>query len=889
MTTLTAATPNMGGGMAMGGRPRMPAGPTGGGPSLAGADIVRIIRQRLVMILLVWLLFIAATVAGTVAWIKYRPSYRATAFLFVESVDPINLMDPFRSEKMTEEEQERAVMNQVLFLKSPAVLDEALKDSTLQGTLWYAEASAEADKGKTTLVDLLDERISAEPRRQSSYFTVSASWKIPTEVPTLVNTVVDKYLFKSEELQLKEVRSINDQLIKEKDATQRDFDAKNTDLQLFRSTWGVVGSGTEPNEQLMTLESVVTELELDALGKLSIWEQLQNFTPEEMPLSAELQYLLANDPKLAAYERDFQNIEDSLRQALQKYGAKHRIVEQLEGQRDIIRQRYDEETAIKTVQFNTQQLNQAQMSYLRSQEMLTKAKEQLDRAKMEQRDKDVKVAEYVRKLEDRDALRMRLESLIARQDQVAMIIRLPKQIRIESVSPAQPPKKISMPRWELCIPAGTFLGLIASVGLALLIDVMDKSVRTPRDIARQASIPVLGTIPTSMDDEIEIERVETASIDAPHSIIAEAFRQLRANLFFSAPAEQQGVLMVSSPSGGNGKTTVATNLAISIALSGRRVLLIDANFRRPALPRIFPQIRPEGLSNILIGQSRLSDLVTGTAVPGLDVLGSGPTPPNPAELLGSSYLRDLVVDARSRYDQVIFDGPPVLLVSDAMVLAGAVDGVLLVCQYRTTSRGALQRARSQLDAINSRIFGAVLNMVETRAGGYFRKHYREFYEYHEREDGEPMETPRRLEPGDTPPPGGGAGAAVAVAAAQIAEDRHEPEPESDGDDVVDLASIRSDDDIAAQIEAVGDVRLDDRLSLGDDLDQIEIESKTRPTGDVPDATAEEEIAGLGENVELDPDYGLDDGLSLDNEFEQQDGDDNLGWTNGDDDPDRPNK
>jgi len=873
--------------MAVGGRPRFAAGPGGGGggPSLAGADILRIVRQRLVMILLVWLLTIAATIAGTVAWIKYAPSYRSMAYLRVESIDPVDPMQPFLNKKMTEEEQERAVMDQAVFLKSPAVLEEALKDSALQATLWYAEASAEADKGRTTLIDLLDERIAAVPMRQSSYFTVSASWKIPTEVPTLVNTVVAKYLFKTEEIQLREIRSINDQLKKEWDTLSEEFNGKNTTIQDFRASWAAVGTGTEPNEQLMTLESVVTELELDVLGKLSLWEQLQNFTPEKMPLSSELQYLLANDPKLATYERELQALEDSLNQALQQYGEKHRAVMQLENQRQVVKQRLDEETAVKTVSLNQQQITQAQMAYLRAQEMLTKAKDQLDRAKADQRDKDVKVAEYMRHLEERDFLRQRLVNLTERRDTVAMMLRQKRQVRIDAVSNAQPPKKISMPRWELCIPAGTILGLLFSVGLALLIDVMDKSVRTPRDIARQASIPVLGTIPTSLDDEIEIERVETASIDAPHSIVAEAFRQLRANLFFSAPAEQQGVLMVSSPSGGNGKTTVATNLAISIALSGRRVLLIDANFRRPALPRIFPQIRPEGLSNILIGQSRLSDLVTGTAVPGLDVLGSGPTPPNPAELLGSSYLRDLVVDARSRYDQVIFDGPPVLLVSDAMVLAGAVDGVLLVCQYRSTSRGALQRARAQLDAINSRVFGAVLNMVETRAGGYFRKHYREFYEYHEREDGEPVESPRRLEPGAGVAAAAATGAAVA--AAQITDEKREPEPEADADAVVDMASIRSDDDIAAQIEAVGDVRLDDRLALGDDLDQIEIESQTRPTDEIDGGIADQEIAGLGENVELDPDYGLDDGLSLDNEFDQPDGTDNLGWTNDEDDPNNP--
>src|SRR5437762_3558284 len=127
MTTLTAATPSMGGGMAMGGRPRINVPGAGGGPSLGGADILRIIRQRLVMIILVWIVLIGATVAGTYFWAKYWPSYKTATYLRVESVEPVNYSDPLRGDKMTEEEQSRAVMNQTVFLKSPTVLSEALK------------------------------------------------------------------------------------------------------------------------------------------------------------------------------------------------------------------------------------------------------------------------------------------------------------------------------------------------------------------------------------------------------------------------------------------------------------------------------------------------------------------------------------------------------------------------------------------------------------------------------------------------------------------------------------------------------------------------------------------------------------------------------------------
>jgi len=439
-------------------------------------------------------------------------------------------------------------------------------------------------------------------------------------------------------------------------------------------------------------------------------------------------------------------------------------------------------------------------------------------------------------------LRFQYENLVEQKNLLNRTLNWEQTVQIQVQSAAVQPLRISSPVLELWIPAGSLLALAISVGIALLIELTDKSVRTPRDMIR-SQLPVLGTIPTTDDDEVEIDRVETACLDAPHSIVSEAFRNLRANLFFSAPAEQQGVILVTSPSGGNGKTTIATNLAISIALSGRRVLLVDANFRRAALPQIFPGMKSDGLSNILIGQGFLKDYVTETRVPGLDVLGAGPIPPNPAELLGSSYLRDVVVDARSRYDQVIFDGPPVLLVSDAMVLAGAVDGCLLVCQYRETSRGALQRTQTNLEAINARIFGAVLNAVQTRAGGYFRKIYRDYYEYQEADEDQGA-TPRpqldaaqaaaEKDPAEDPPKSPPGGTAVAALDADAAGTEDSPSSPADigavddldiaktpdlgeaGGSTSDLAAADLDSDLT-DLDS-DDFKIDDEFDLGDDLD-----------------------------------------------------------------------
>jgi polysaccharide biosynthesis transport protein len=711
-------------------------------------------------------------------------------------------MEPIKPQEVREEEVARLLQDQALYVKSPEVLGGAIQDPEVRNTVWFREAEEEQAEGKGDLIDLLGDILTSEPVRDSNFVGVSVTWKVPDEVPTLVNTVVAKYVDNVDKLQRDTIRRTEEQLSKELNTAKSILDQKNADIQSFREDFDVLGvSQRETEEKILTLTALVTELQVDMYGKKAIYDALSNATPDSMPITAELQNLLNADPFIAQLENRLQAAEEDLKGAQSRFGPNHRVSKSAQSARDSAADRVLEERARKVVEYQRDQIEQAKRNYLESQEQLVTLKDTLVEARSEQRDKDAKQARYLRMQDEIEQYKTQYVQLQEKKHLVELTRRQDKSVQIEARSWAKLPKRRSSPKWEIWVPIGCVLGLAISVGLAMLLEMADKSVRTPRDVLRH-SIAVLGTIPSTEDDEIEIARVESASLDAPHSIVAEAFRNLRANLFFSAPAEQQGVLLVSSPSGGNGKTTVATNLAISIALSGRRVLLIDANFRRACLPRIFQGMRDEGLSNLLIGQAHLDDVVTATSVPGLDVLSSGPVPPNPAELLGSTLLRDLIVDARARYDQVIFDGPPVLLVSDAIVLAGAVDGVLLVCQYRTTSRGALQRTQAQLDAMNARIFGAVLNKIESRAGGYFRKAYREFYEYHEPSEEGGGQTPQLKSDAE----GGqldadAASAAVAATAAEGGTDSGAT-PELEADLLPSIAEIEPDEEPLPTVETI---------------------------------------------------------------------------------------
>jgi len=818
MTTLTAATPTAGATLAPPAPVRAPGPAQGMG--ISGADVFRIIRQRLVLILFLWGMFIAATIGFTFYQKAYNPKYTAQAYIQVRSVRPPDPTNPLEVEKTQVQEVEQILNDQALIVESTPVLQAALQDAQVKNTLWYQEASQRKNE---QLVDLLNDILTASPVRDSNFLSVTIQWKKPEEAAEIVNAVVEQYMTRISQLQRDQIRDQEQQLQNDLQQVKRRLDQQRLDMETFRATGQVFGEEGRVSENLLTLQALVTELEVELLGRQAQYEALRDASQADLPINADLQAILQSDPAIFQLEQRLQVTDEGLRQLKSRFGPNHRAVRDQLAARDAAATALAEEQAVKILQYRNQQLEQARRAEFEAQQQLIALREKLLLAQAAQKDRDKKYAQYLSMEEEAEFLKLQHESLSQQKEMLSMLLRRQKTVQVDVTQHAIPPQRLTSPKPLIWIPFGVLAGLGASIGFAVLLELTDKSVRTPRDVMRQ-QLPVLGTILTSDDDEIEIDRVETACIDAPHSVVAESFRNLRANLFFSAPAEQQGVLLVTSPSGGNGKTTVSVNLGISIALSGRRVLLVDANFRRSSLPRLFNGMREEGLSNILIGQSRLADLVTTTEVPGLDVLSAGPIPPNPAELLGSSYLRDLIVEARGQYDQVIFDGPPVLLVSDAMVLAGAVDGVLLICQYRETSRGALQRTQTQLHAMSARIFGAVLNMVETRAGGYFRQAYREFYEYQEQDEDEDVAPRKRLDVGE-----------MAVAEATAGGVMLSGSGSSSADDTA--------DDAGSALDEVAGLRIEPDLDLEGELD---IERSLGVESDV--GAADDDAADLGEET-----------------------------------------
>ena len=227
-------------------------------------------------------------------------------------------------------------------------------------------------------------------------------------------------------------------------------------------------------------------------------------------------------------------------------------------------------------------------------------------------------------------------------------------------------------------------------------------------------------------------RVSLVVWEAPTSGFAEAFRQIRANLQFATAAHPGGLLVVSSAEPGEGKSTILANLAVALAQSGKRVVLVDADLRRPTLHRLLKvEQREPGLSNLLADMDvDFGDVIQRTGVEGVDIIASGPSPPNPAELLGSPRMGQTFDYLRGEYDSVLVDSPPVLAVADASILAAQVDGVLFVLDGSHTRSSSLQAAVDTIRKAEVNITGVIMNKLKRPGLGYGYRYPYYYYYYH---------------------------------------------------------------------------------------------------------------------------------------------------------------
>ena len=318
---------------------------------------------------------------------------------------------------------------------------------------------------------------------------------------------------------------------------------------------------------------------------------------------------------------------------------------------------------------------------------------------------------------------------------------IPRTSMVQITDSAEPGKAPVKPNKTVNIVLGLVFGIIMGLGLAFFIEYLDTSVKTIDDVERTFQAPVLGVIPQNIGYLFE---------EGTESKHAEAYRVLRTNLLFSRKDEKLNTIVVVSAGAGEGKSTTTINLATVFAQAGNRVLVVDSDLRRPTLHKLFKVANNLGLTNYLLKQNTLAEIVQTTPVPGLDFMASGKLPNSSMGILGSAQMKEMISELKQRYDFILFDSPPILGVSDASILASEVDLVMQVIQYRRYPQPMTIRAKQMIEKVGGNLVGIVLNninMSQDEGYYYYSGYYHDYY-YSRNPDEQEAETKAAPAAGD---------------------------------------------------------------------------------------------------------------------------------------------
>ena len=344
--------------------------------------------------------------------------------------------------------------------------------------------------------------------------------------------------------------------------------------------------------------------------------------------------------------------------------------------------------------------------------------------------------DYSSALSELESLDRRLETANMDRDEITRHIADINKVRVRSDAdkvfvqqPATMPKELSFPRPELMVPAGIALVMACTLGFVFLREFLDNRIKYPSDINNIAGARLLGVVPDILDDPTGVDSIDLVVRNEPDSVIAETYRQAAAQVYKEMLAGGHATLLLISGMPEAGTTSVVSNLAGSLVATGRSVVIVDANFRRPRLEESFGQERgTRGLGDALAGEAPLDSILLNTTE-SVDLIGAGSEINRVFERLNTSAMDDLLATLKKRYDVVIIDGPPGVVSGDALVLASKCDATALVVRAGSEERGLVGRLISQLRQMEASFIGVIFNRPRHTAGGYFKKNFQTMASY----------------------------------------------------------------------------------------------------------------------------------------------------------------
>ena len=561
------------------------------------------------------------------------------------------------------------------------------------------------------------------PVRNSRIVEVRYASTDPAFAASAANAVASSYIQQNMEFKFSASKDAVDWLSERLTEQKRAVEASEAALQNYKEKNGAVSVADSSSnivvQRLTDLNSALTKAKTERINKEALYNQLK--TVESAGTLDTFPAVLANDyvQKLKA---DLTELQRQQQQLAERYGPRHQ---------EVIKNHAAIESADAKLRVEQSKIvDSVKNEYLTALNEERSLQAALDAQKTEALSQNRKGIEYGVLQREVDSNRQIYDSLMQRTKETG-ITSEQRASNVRIVDPAEVPRGPISPNIQRDLTVTFAFSLMIAIGLAFGFEYLDNRIRTPQEMKAYLDVPFLGMIPAVGKGKGGSANplITGAGIGANFS---EAFKTVRTNVLFSSAEEGLRSLVITSAGPGEGKSIVAANLAIALSQAGQRVLLIDADMRRPRVHEIFGAEQEPGLSNVLTGNAKTSEAIRRSAVNGLWVLNSGHIPPNPAELLGSRRYVELLSSLEDHFDWAIIDTPPVLVVADSSIAANHASGVVFVVASDKTNRHAAREAVEQLSGSNARIVGSILNRVDLVKhpyyySAYYRKEYAKYY------------------------------------------------------------------------------------------------------------------------------------------------------------------
>ncbi|HAR35555.1 MAG TPA: hypothetical protein DCR87_01360 [Acidobacteria bacterium] len=599
------------------------------------------------------------------------------------------------------------------------------------------------------LVDKFLGRLEVKPIRMTRLVEVAFKAHDPALASDCVNALFDSFVDMNIEARYETTEQATEFLSEQIAELKKEISQKEQELQNYGQEKDIVilsDKETTMLDKISELNKALTEAQIERVRKESYYNGIKNASPDFIPEAM-------NNPLIQRLREEYLKLSREYAKMEEKFQPEYPEMQRLKAELD---------TARELLKNETQRLIRAAyadyQAALKKEASLKELFEQQKEEAFRLNSNAILYNSLKIELENKKNL---LESLLKRQSETGVSARL-KGLRtsnIRIVDRADIPLRPDSPRKFRNLLLALFLGLFGGLGLALGMEYLDNTVKSAEDVERYSGWPTLGVVPIFDQDatlnghyyayrsaededgkkkrkeekgetENEPRSIELISHFAPDSTFAESYRSLRTALLLSGPLSSLKSLIITSPLPNEGKSVTISNLAVSLAQTEKKVLLMDADLRRPKQHRIFNLKNHDGLSNYLTMGLELKKLVKTTMVPSLYFINSGPIPPNPAELLGSERMKELLGRLKGSFDFILIDTPPVLSVTDSQVLGKMVDGLILVVQADRTPKEALRQTREIIDLLQLKTFGVVINALNLDNRSYYHRHYYRHYYKH---------------------------------------------------------------------------------------------------------------------------------------------------------------